>query len=73
MAAAGVRPQQARVVLRRIALLEQQFAGRVSHQHRNGAVLEAALMRIELAGGADLDVVGIDQDDRVVVGRACHA
>ena len=35
-------------------------------------MLEAALVRVELAGGADLDVVGIDQDDRVVVGGAGH-
>ena len=35
-------------------------------------MLEAALVRVELAGGADLDVVGIDQDDRVVVGGARH-
>ena len=31
-------------------------------------MLEAAPVRVELAGGADRDVVGIDQDDRVVVG-----
>ena len=51
---------------------QRDFALGLANQNRNGAVLEAALMSVELAGGADLDIVGIDQNDQVVVGGTGH-
>src|SRR6476619_8581534 len=72
MAAAGVGPQAAGVIFRQAPPLQQEFALSVAHQHRDGAVLQAAPVRVELAGGADLDIVGIDQNDRVVVGGTGH-
>src|SRR4029079_18195635 len=72
MAAAGVGPQSAGVIFFRAPSLQQEFAPGIAHQNRDGAMPEASLVRIELAGGADLDVFGIDQDDRVVVGGARH-
>src|SRR5688572_3346867 len=72
MAAAGVGPQPAGMVLRRIAPLQQELALGVSHQGRDRAVLESAAVRVELARGADRDVAGIDQDDVVVVVGGGH-
>src|SRR5262249_10932679 len=69
MAAAGIGPEPARVILRRIAPLQKKLAVRVAHQHRDRAMSQSALMRIELAGGADLHIVGIDQDHRIGVGH----
>src|SRR5205814_9760350 len=73
MAAAGIGPQAAGVIFREAPPLQQELALGVAHQHRDGAVLEAAPMRVKLAGGADLDIVGIDQNDRVVVGGTGHS
>src|SRR4029079_17466121 len=72
MAAAGVGPQADGGIFRQAPSLQQGFALGVAHQHRDGAVLQAAPVRVELAGGADLDIVGIDQNDRVVVGGTAH-
>src|SRR3954469_6952018 len=73
VAAAGVGPQAARVILRKAAPLQQELTPGVAHQHRDGAMLEAALVGLELARGADLDVIGIDQNDRIVVRGTGHS
>src|ERR1041385_6928524 len=72
MAAAGVGPQSAGMIFRETPSLQQELALGVAHQHRDGTVLEPTPVRIELARGADLNIVGIDQDDQVVVGGTGH-
>src|SRR5690348_2474181 len=60
------------MILREISSLQQEFAVGVAHQHRDGAMPQPALMRVELARGADLDIVGIDQDHWIGVGGPGH-
>ncbi len=64
MAAAGVRPESAEVVLRERAPLEQQFVDAVEDQDRERAVEPAAvLMGAEFLLDADLLIELVDEND----------
>jgi hypothetical protein len=45
------------------AALDEHAPGRVEHQHRDGAMAQVKPMGVELAGRADRQVVGVDQND----------
>ena len=64
MPAAGVGPEAAEVVLRRGALLEQEFAAGTEEHDREGPVQEATVaVSGELLGEADLAILLVDEDD----------
>src|SRR5579872_1676881 len=66
MPAAGIRPQPARVILLRIALLQQHASLVVDQEDREGAMQEALSMGCELGGNPHRTVLLIDQDQRLV-------
>ena len=63
MAAAGVRPQPARVIFFRTALLQHDPSLVVHHEDRERAVQQAAAVNGGLAAGAGGAVVLVDQDE----------
>src|SRR5262249_55579280 len=66
MAAAGVRPEPARMIFAPVALLQQEAALVVDHEDRERAVQEPAAMHGLLAAGADRAVAFVDQDQLLV-------
>ena len=66
MAAGGVGPQPARVVLVVRAALQQHLAVAVEHEHAERAVQQPPLVRIQLGRLAHLPVVLVDQHHHFV-------
>src|SRR6266545_6772441 len=78
MAAAGVRPQSARVIFLAVALLQHDLSLRVGEEDRERAVQETPAVDHVLAVGADGMVAFVDQDQLFVshlgvIWRAAHA
>ena len=66
MAAAGVRPQSARVIFLLAALLQHDLSLGVGEEDREGAVQETLAVDQVLAVGADGMVAFVDQDQLFV-------
>src|SRR6266568_415119 len=78
MAAAGVRPQSARVIFLAVALLQHDLSLRISEEDREGAMQETLAVDQVLAVGADGMVAFVNQDQLLVshlgvIWRAAHA
>src|SRR5436305_1904585 len=71
MPAAGVRPQPARMVFARIALLQQDAAAIIEHEDRERAMQAALAMDRLLGGGAERAVALVDQDQGLVSPLRC--
>jgi len=65
MPAAGVRPEPARVILRRRPLLQQQFVAVVDDEHRECAVSPSVNVRRQFRGHANAPIASIHQDDQL--------
>jgi hypothetical protein len=63
MTAARVRPETARVILRRRSLLKQQFVAVVDHKHRQCAMPPSVNVRRHFRSNPDAPITSIHQDD----------
>src|SRR5262245_61615092 len=59
--AAGIRPQAARVILRRSPTLQEQATARIEDQDGDGSMQQAARVRINLFARAELPIAFIHQ------------
>src|SRR5215470_1977835 len=71
MAAAGIRPQPARMILLAAALLQQEPPALIDQKDREGAMKEPLAVDRVLAGGADRAIALVDQDQLFIghIGR----